>query len=763
LILFCIAFFALLSLFQQSPPRAVPSSAPSSEFSSERALRHLQAIAQKPHPIGSREHDAVRDYIVSELKSLGLDPQVQETTAVNNMWGAPYRTGTVQNIAARLNGTGGGKAILLAGHYDSVITGPGASDAGSAVVALLEIARALREGPPLKNDVIFLFTDGEEMGLLGAIAFTQEHPWMKDVRLALNFEARGHSGPSIMFETTSNNGWLIDEFGKTVEHPIATSFAYEIYRRLPNNTDFTAFKKADLQGLNFAYINGLTHYHTRLDNLETIDQRSIQHHGSYALPLTRHFGNIDLENRRTGNAVYFDLFGSALIRYSQVWVIPNVVIITLLFAGVVLLGLRRKLISPGKILFAFFALLICLAAAVLLTTVAWRAIEMLHPGYRHMTMGVTYNGKLYTMSFLLLTIGVMCALLIWFRKWISLESLAIGASLWWLILSWAASVLIPGASYLFVWPLLFSLTGIACGFLIEEREYASVRLAIVLALTAIPAIVILVPAMYEISVALPLMLSGVVTFMAALTIGLLIPQIGVLMSRARWLIPAVSIAGALILVIAAASTSGFSKERPKPNNIFYALDGETGKATWGSFDARPDEWTSQFLSTSYDRGPLPEFFPLISRDFIKSQAAATAIPAPEAALVEDRMNGDVRSLRLRVTSSRQAPFIAVYLDEGAGILKTSVNGKPINTDGVAADDESPWGMYYYNPPREGIELALEVNSQKPVNLRVVDLSFGLPSVLTESLQPRPDYMMPLPVTFSDATLVSKSFTFNSGM
>ena len=71
---------------------------------------------------------------------------------------------------------------------------------------MLETLRALKSSPPLKNDTVFLFTDGEEVGLLGATAFVKEHPWAKDIGVALNFEARGSSGPSFMFETSDGNG-----------------------------------------------------------------------------------------------------------------------------------------------------------------------------------------------------------------------------------------------------------------------------------------------------------------------------------------------------------------------------------------------------------------------------------------------------------------------------------------------------------------------------------------------------------------------------
>jgi Peptidase family M28 len=54
--------------------------------------------------------------------------ELQETTVVTGHWGVPYRVAKVGNILAKLKGTGQGKAVLLASHYDSVSTGPGAGD-----------------------------------------------------------------------------------------------------------------------------------------------------------------------------------------------------------------------------------------------------------------------------------------------------------------------------------------------------------------------------------------------------------------------------------------------------------------------------------------------------------------------------------------------------------------------------------------------------------------------------------------------------------
>ena len=201
--IFLILLLITICVTQASPPAVVSADAPLSEFSAVRALADLKEVASAPHPIGSMEQARVRDYLLRRLSALGVQPEVQQAVAVSSRGRPPYRAATVNNIVARLRGAGDGKAVGLIAHYDSVPTSPGASDNGSGVVVLLETLQALKAGPPLTNDVIFLFTDAEEVGLLGAEAFVAEHPWARDIGLVLNFDARGTSGPSVMFETRS--------------------------------------------------------------------------------------------------------------------------------------------------------------------------------------------------------------------------------------------------------------------------------------------------------------------------------------------------------------------------------------------------------------------------------------------------------------------------------------------------------------------------------------------------------------------------------
>ncbi|HAT67797.1 MAG TPA: peptidase M28, partial [Flavobacteriaceae bacterium] len=209
LLLIGLIYYSFYSLM---PREGTPATLPETEFSTERALIPLKEITKAPHYIGTEENIRVREYLIEQLKVLGLQPETQEGYILNEKWGGMDKP---VNILAKIEGTEKGKALLIFSHYDSaLVPSPGASDAGSGVVTILETIRAFNaSGKQPKNDIIILFTDGEEVGLDGAKLFVREHPWAKNVGLALNFEARGSGGPSNMIvETNQGNKNLIQGF-----------------------------------------------------------------------------------------------------------------------------------------------------------------------------------------------------------------------------------------------------------------------------------------------------------------------------------------------------------------------------------------------------------------------------------------------------------------------------------------------------------------------------------------------------------------------
>src|ERR1051325_3322500 len=357
-----IVLSAALALGALAPPAARPAQeVPVTQFSAARAMESLKIIARKPHPSGSAELAEVRDYLLAQLGSLGLQTQVQQTKVVTN-------------VLARMSGTGGGKAVLLVGHYDTVPHSPGAGDDGFAVASMLETLRALKASAPLRSDVIALFTDGEELGLLGARAFVYDHPWARDVGVVLNFDARGNRGPVLMFETSEHNESLIDNLAESGPPPFANSMMRDIYKQLPHDTDFTVFRDAGYAGLNFAPINGFSFYHSAGDNLENVSDRTLQQMGSFMLALARHFGNLGATPAANGDAVYFNVPGTALVHYREAWVMPLTLVNVLLFAAIVGMGWWKKTLSPAGIGAGFLSLLLSLIAVAVVTAIgSWLA------------------------------------------------------------------------------------------------------------------------------------------------------------------------------------------------------------------------------------------------------------------------------------------------------------------------------------------------------------------------------------------------------
>jgi hypothetical protein len=293
------------------------------------------------------------------------------------------------------------------------------------------------------------------------------------------------------------------------------------------------------------------------------------------------------------------------------------------------------------------------------------------------------------------------------------------------------------------------------------------RRCVVLALATLPGIVLLTPTIYLLFVSLTLRLSGGVMVMVVLLLGLLLPVVNLMPpATQRRLCGLLTLASVGCLVVASC-TAGFDHNHPKPNSVLYGMDLDTGQAIWASADKEPDEWTGQFFAAEARTRALPDYFPFLSTAFLSHVAPVAPFTAPHVALLAEHTNDDMRTLQLRVTSPRQAPIIALYVDAPTDVLAAVVNGKRIHhNDAIPAHTgpEKPWGLRYWGVPQAGIDLTLTVRSRQPVTLHVVEQSYGLPDIPGTSFRPRPASMMPTPFGFglSDVTLVRKSYTFEAG-
>jgi Peptidase family M28 len=761
MVLLSVLFF--LAWRPERPPAALPADAPADEFSAIRALNELKPMAAAPHPLGSVEHDRVRDYLVGRLRALAVDPQVQTTSVVraDAKWYGRAIGATVSNVLARLPGTSSTRPLMLVAHYDSVPSGPGASDDGSGTVTLLETLRALKAGPPLRNDVILLFTDGEEAGLLGAQAFVNEHPWAHEPGVVLNFEARGACGPSTLFETSAGNGWLIGELARAAPYPVASSLFYEAYKHLPNDTDLTVFKRAGLAGLNFAYCGCFPRYHTMGDSVANLDPRSLQHDGSYALALARHFGDLDLRRTPAPDAVYFNV-GHRVLHYPASWTLPLLALALLAAVFVVVVGQRRGRLRISDVAVGFWGWLLAAAVSAGACELLWASLH----NSRFVSLlpyGMAYNGDLFAWGFVALTVSFTSAAYAILLRRFGIESLTIGALLWWLLAGAFLSVEAPGASYLLVLPLIVSLGELAYAF---RRARAPGPMGVLC--WALPAVVgiLLAGALPSVLV----MLLGTLAVPAlvvvtALLVGFLAPQLNSLVRPARWWVTIVAALAALILIGAGMASAGYSATRQRADSIFYVLNADNGTAAWMSDDSQTDAWTRQFLGPAISKGSEGELGPG-GRTFLKSSAPRVDLTVPEIATRSDAVNDGRRilDLQLQFAPDTQLTWVAV---SDARVLAAAVEGKPV-TGLVAANpggnsltqrDRAPWLLMYAAPPASGLRLRLELEAPGSPVISVFQDAAGLPVIPGVRAQPRPPGLMPTPFwpPLDSSTVVTRSF------
>jgi len=553
LVLLALACPTALSLARLRPPQSDPTTGPAAGFSTPRALTDLQTITQEPHPLGSPDHSRVRDYLLAQLQSLNL-----ETALLPGVVRDPrlHRLPThVENILARLPGRDNTNAVLLACHYDSAPVSHGAGDDGAAVAALLETLRCLKSQPtPLRNDVYLLITDGEERGLLGAIAFAQDHPdVIAQCGIALNFDARGTSGPSIMYETSAGNAWLIQQFAAADPRPTGNSLTYDVYRRMPNGTDFTIFKLAGIPGLNFAFIGSYANYHAPTDDPAHLDPASLRHHGLHALALARHFGNLDLTSLpRTNDAVYFDLLSWKLIHYPPAVAYVLAAVCLIFVATALYLSLRRRRATALGVLLSMPLLL---GIAALTTAVAWVPVKLLPAA------NLRQHPATATLAFCLLALTTTTVFLAIIQRGTRpsdspngpsmLHALTLGSLILWTVTSVAAAIYSPGATFIIQWPLLFAL----CGLLATLMLRGGLTSSTLILLTPVPALLLIPPLINLVFLALTLQLAAYEVLIPTFLLWLLIPHLSILLRPRPWILPTASaIAATICFILASAAT-----------------------------------------------------------------------------------------------------------------------------------------------------------------------------------------------------------------
>lgn len=764
------------SFFSLMPKSGTPASAPLNEFSTERALVQLKEISKEPHYYGSKAHKDVRDYLMSELNKLGAQTEIQEGFVGESYISKEEKNDTIvshpagfylikpKNIVGRIKGTTEGKSLVLLSHYDSaMVPSYGASDAGSGIVTILESLRAyLSEGKQPKNDIIVLFTDAEELGLDGASLFVNEHRWAKNVGLALNFEARGSGGPSNMIlETNQGNANLIKNFiTAKPDYPVASSLMYSIYKMLPNDTDSTVFREeGDIDSFFFAFIDDHFDYHTANDNFENLDRETLQHQGSYLLPLLHYFADADLSQLKAEeDFVYVNAPFVKMISYPFSWILwmllfAIVGFIILLFYGIARGKLKARTIGRG---FASFLLALVICGAV--GYFGWTLLKLLYPQYTEIQHGFTYNGHLYIAFFVLLSLAILFKVYKRFSKKDAVAGLYVAPLFFWILINIAVFVFLKGAAY-FIIPVFF---GLLSFWLLIKQEKPNLLLLVIL---ATPAIFFFSPLIQFFPVGLGLKMLVASSVFTVLTFGLLLPVFGFwkwknILSVSCFLL-------AIGFFIAAHVKSDFSEERQKPNSLVYYQDQDSNTSYWVTYDTILDDWTKDYL------GEAPED----ASKYVTNSSGSKyntgyrfAAPAPQKTIErfelqrnKDTLINGKKNVSFTIFPKRNVQRLYLYTNVKTTFDSIWFNGKL---------ETIPEGTINYNNKRihnnllrymvadnEPVTVEFVIDSiEAPTEFSVLEYSYDLLSHPQFSINARPEHMMPKPFVITDAIVVKRTFS-----
>lgn len=771
---------AVLAAVVAITPLAVPPAGPApgtvGSFSTARALRDLAVITAAPRVPGSAGYDAAVDYLVGEFEAMGLEPEVTEALSVRGGEGIA-NVGRARNVVVRIPGTDSTGAVLLAGHLDTVHTTVGASDCGGCSIAVVETARALLEGPPLRNDVILLLEDGEETTRAGSYTFATEHPLANDVKVAVNLEAMGASGSSLLYVTGPENGWLIREALGALPAPVAYSFANDlVWVTGTGGSDLDQFLLAADAGLGLAYVGDVPAYHTMRDSVATLDPRTLSHQGSSMLALARHLGNAPLDGSLRGpDIVYYNLAGHMMVRYPAGVGIGIAALAAAAAAAVLAFGLRRGELTVRGLLTGILTLVPFALAATALAGGVWALLRALDPRLQVFMIGVTYDRAWYTLAFVTLAAGAVLAGYGLLRRRSSAD-LSAGALIIWAGLGLLAAFALPGSSYLFALPSLMAAGALAVAlFAGDERRWPR---ALATALAVAGTVIVYAPFVNFLGIfsgradlLMPLpMIALLPALFVALVPGLLLPAFDGSQPRGRWL-AAAALAGASILIIGGiALTARFTEDRPKPNMVAYVLNADSSEAYWvtgadratRSRAALLDEWTSQYVNGEVEETLYSPWGAFLADSYpaYRSPAPALDLPLPEATVLADNVDAQgQRHLRLRLASPGGAATTMVRFSSGTPFVGATVEGRPV--DGISPETPRDLVMMDFHAvidDGEGIEVALTLDGDAPVSVFLEDHVYALPEVEGMDARPRPDWMMPSPTFVSDATLIRRTVT-----
>lgn len=693
----CALAWACLATTALPPPAGAGT--PAEDFSAARAALHLQALARTPRPIASSMNEDARNYIVGQLREMGLQPEVQEATvvrqSVDNYHNVHVTLAVAHNIVVRKTGVAldhaHRPALLLASHYDSEAATLGASDAASAA-AMLETARAMQTGPAPAGDVVLLFADGDRIGAMGEQAFVEQHPLARRIGLTLRFQHLGNAGPVVLQRAHGEAGAAISAWARGPAHPRGSSLVSEAASMVPNARGAGALASLHAPLLQFGSVEG------RLGNWDTpqrFDPATQQHEGATMLSLARTLAARPLARKAaSGDQVYFALPALGMVHYSAgtAWTITGIA--CLLLACVCAAAVEGgKVELTGIVKGAFgYALVAGVPLAVMY-------LDGLHGSFAHM-VAPGQPGLRYVQGMALVIAGLFVLGQRMLRARIGALAAALGALAWLAAGLVVSNWLAPGSSYLLAWPVLGATIALAAQ--LSPRVQAlpnGVRFALLPA-GVLPAVALAVPAARDTFAMLTPFRIHMPLWLLSLALGAAVPLLG--LAARRFAVRATVIAGAALLAVPGSASAPDGVPPPGPNPLVYYKDMPTWSEWWLSRQPQRDDWTRRLFPDQLKPVKLVDVLGWNSHEVWYARAPRNAIQFPHAImLVSD--DEPARRVVFDLTSRNRAPHVELRV-RGGKPWRATLNERVLSYDPQIRN----WSMSIYGMRDQRMHFDLQV-------------------------------------------------------
>jgi len=744
------AWLALRPAAVATPDRPSPTG-----FDAARALAHMRVLAQTPRPTGSDANARARDYVIAQVRALGLEPVVQTETvqasSVDFMANIHVTLAEVKNIVVRKPGAArhGGKrqAVLAGARYDSAFGSPGAADGAASAAALLEALRGLQAGPPLDNDVLFVFTDADEQAL-GTRGFAESHPWAERVRVALRFDNPGNRGPLALVDAAGADAFAVDAWARLAPAPHGSSFMAELQRGLPQRAASAALAASGASVLHFATTEGPLGWGGVHDIGERMSAASLQHEGDTMVALLRHFGNAKPPPPQVRGQTFFALPLVGHVHYSNMLVWPLALLACVLDVVACRTALRRLGIAGSDIVHGMFGFLFMSGLAIFLAWLCREALPGLQDRY---DAGLFADGDglhWQVLAFLLLPAACFAVPLRQLTARLGGECVALGAMLAATLALLLASRGAPGASYVLAWPLLAAQAAWLALAAPRLHSWRPARRRMLLAAAAVPALLVIVPAAWD-SAAL---LSPRWLLLPSMLVCLLLALSAMLFAhvRVRLVAAPLLLAGAAAIGMAYAAHPAWP-ELPAPNRLVYLKDTPSWQAYWMHPAGPLDAWTKQVFPNAMHPYVMPYTFGIDSEPVWYAAAPRDDTVAYPYLLIEkDDRRGDVRHVEFLLRSKNRAPELTLRL-VGGDSVRTTVNGRVLMDRRYRG-----WQVTLHGVGERELRFAIDLVGDPPFTVFVQERIPGLPGT---GLPPRPAGTRPALLPLTGTTVAADILRF----